>query len=41
MNNEYFENIGFIHPLKRSSKILDKIDAYNMSEKLDDKENPT
>lgn len=41
MNNEYFANIGFIHPLKRSSKILDKIDAYNMSEKLDDKDNPT
>ncbi|WP_036498133.1 transposase, partial [Mycoplasma yeatsii] len=42
MNSDnIFSTVGYIHPIKRSSKILDKIDAYNMVEKLDDKESPT
>ncbi|WP_036498104.1 transposase, partial [Mycoplasma yeatsii] len=42
MNSDNISStVGYIHPIKRSSKILDKIDAYNMVEKLDDKESPT
>ncbi|WP_434329649.1 transposase [Mycoplasma capricolum subsp. capricolum] len=41
MNSDnIFSTVGYIHPIKRSSKILDKIDAYNMVEKLDEKESP-
>lgn len=27
-------NVGFIHPLKRSLKLLEEIDAYNMKDKI-------
>lgn len=38
---EIVTDIGFIYPLKRSSKLLEEIDAYNMTDKLNDKEDPT
>ncbi|AXJ70944.1 transposase [Mycoplasmopsis bovis] len=34
-------NVGFIHPLKRSLKLLEEIDAYNMKDKINSKDEPT
>ncbi len=34
-------NVGFIHPLKRPLKLLEEIDAYNMKDKINSKDEPT
>lgn len=40
-SDNIFSTVGYIHSIKKSSKILNKIDAYNMVEKIDGKENNT
>lgn len=39
-NGTGIDGIGYIFPLKRSSKIIEKLDLYNMDSKIEDKQNP-